>query len=515
MENDHSQGLQGGMQKNDSSYMLRSMCRSLPGRCVDCLLILFVSALAANKLAPVYLNSDVLLNSIMSLQKVTLFYWGQNRLLNVAPFLFSSITNPGVNLAAHIFFFSCIFFALLYSIAYLIRFSTDIQPCPKTREVFLLGVVCVVAVLRPFTLFALLIGHIEYSLALLVFILAFLTLSQRERALFQRCVVCAPLLLLALGVNGSMLVPSLFFSWALLLTGKWTFTEAFMASFLALLSFVFWHFLSMDFPSPPFSYYDFFFSGLTRNIGEAVQNIADSFSHTKMLCFFSFFGALLFLGKKHIEESLWKTTAFLLLFCVVWIAVFSNNAWVVVNRHHFRYFAPVVFVLLALAIMLVFLNVAGIRRSVRFPLILLLFAWYVYDFAAPLVPWKEYEIFKRTEELNIKTASDEIVFFAGEYWSVWPAVMRELMSNRAAFGFSGRGEGNKEKAAFYAMEELRRRNVVTVHCVDASEEECLKQVGRFLEGPYVVSSRQFSPRYRRILISAGPSGESSAAECAP
>lgn len=515
MENDHSQGLQGRMQKIDSSFMLRSMWRSLPGRCVDCLLILFVSALAANKLAPAYLNSDVILNSIMSLQKVTLFYWGQNRLLNVAPFLFSSITDPGVNLAAHIFFFSCVFFALLYSIAYLIRFSAGIRPCPKTREVFLLGVVCVVVVLRPFTLFALLIGHIEYSLALLMCILAFLMLSRRERPLFQRCVVCAPLLFLALGVNGSMLVPSLFFAWTLLLTGKWTFTEAFVVSFLALLSFLLWHVLSMHFPSPPFSYYDFFFSGLTRNIGEAVNTIAESFFHTKMLYIFSFFGALLFLEKKHIEESLWKTTASLLLFCVVWIVIFANNAWVVVNRHHFRYFAPVVFVLLGLAIMLIFLNVASIRKSVRFPLILLLFAWCVYDFAAPLVPWKEYEIFKRTEELKIETVSDETVFFAGEYWSVWPAVMRELMSDRASFGFSGRGEGNKEGAAFYALEELHRRNVVTVHCVDASEEECLEQVGRFLEGPFVVSSRQFSPRYRRISISAGPSVESSATECAP
>jgi len=72
------------------------------------------------------LDADVILNSIMSLQKVTLFYWGQNRLLNLVPFILSPITNPGYNLAAHLVFFSFTFFLLLYVMAGIIKRITEL-----------------------------------------------------------------------------------------------------------------------------------------------------------------------------------------------------------------------------------------------------------------------------------------------------------------------------------------------------------------------------------------------------
>ena len=71
-----------------------------------------MSVLTVLKHAPAALNADILLNSIMSLQKVTLFYWGQNRLLSILPFIVAPATDPAVNLAlvlliTYLFFSGC------------------------------------------------------------------------------------------------------------------------------------------------------------------------------------------------------------------------------------------------------------------------------------------------------------------------------------------------------------------------------------------------------------------------
>jgi hypothetical protein len=53
-----------------------------------------LSLLAVNKFVPEGINADTLIQSIMSLQKLTIFYWGQNRFASVVPFLLSWIASP-------------------------------------------------------------------------------------------------------------------------------------------------------------------------------------------------------------------------------------------------------------------------------------------------------------------------------------------------------------------------------------------------------------------------------------
>lgn len=79
--------------------------------------LLIISAMTAIKYSPEYLNADILLNSIMSLQKITLYYWGQNRLLNILPLLAYPIANPSYNLILIIFVTSATLFALVLLIS--------------------------------------------------------------------------------------------------------------------------------------------------------------------------------------------------------------------------------------------------------------------------------------------------------------------------------------------------------------------------------------------------------------
>jgi hypothetical protein len=89
-------------------------------------LLLLFSLLATNRFAPSAVNADRVLVSIMSLQRVTLFYWGQDRFANFIPFALSLITKPHLNLFLQFLFFSLAFFSLLFVCARLIiRLSGD------------------------------------------------------------------------------------------------------------------------------------------------------------------------------------------------------------------------------------------------------------------------------------------------------------------------------------------------------------------------------------------------------
>ena len=80
----------------------------------DALITIFVCLLTVNKLAPLFMNADVMMNSIMSLQKVTLFYWGQDRLLNVLPFVLSAVQNARANFYLCIILSNLCFCALIW-----------------------------------------------------------------------------------------------------------------------------------------------------------------------------------------------------------------------------------------------------------------------------------------------------------------------------------------------------------------------------------------------------------------
>jgi hypothetical protein len=83
--------------------------------------LLVVSALPVIAYAPDFIGADTVLGSIMSLQNVTLYFWGQNRLLNVLPFAVSWITDPQSNLLALLYLASLASFSLLLLLALFAR----------------------------------------------------------------------------------------------------------------------------------------------------------------------------------------------------------------------------------------------------------------------------------------------------------------------------------------------------------------------------------------------------------
>ena len=139
--------------------------------------LLIISVLTVTKVAPHNINADTLLQSIMSLQKLTLYYWGQNRLLNILPLAVSLIKNPTLNLAAVMVLISISFYGLLY----LVSRSAAILMAAKnidavSLKVFLIISSTFVFVFTQSAVSAIAIWHIEYSFPALLLVFANLKL---------------------------------------------------------------------------------------------------------------------------------------------------------------------------------------------------------------------------------------------------------------------------------------------------------------------------------------------------
>lgn len=487
-----------GGDANPSSF---SANKSKRGLLADCLLILILSLLTVNALAPRYLNADVILNSVMSLQKVTLFVWGQNRLLNVVPFLLSPVANPGVNLAAHLIFFSCTFYTLLYVLAGLISRQMPPATALNRRQLFLLIAVCTALIFRPHALFDFALWHIEYTLSYLLLVGAFCLFFTRKKQSLFTLLSAFFLLFIATGLNNSILLPALATAIVFPLLAGYGKRGAFFGALAALASFAGWYGISGYYPAAPASYYGVNLSNLLPNLLETLRTMASAVSCPGLG---GLFGILLFLFlfiRK--GSSKWAVPLLLLLpaFAAGWILLFSNNQWVLANQLHYRYFAPAFFCCILAGVLLLAAKAALLKPLSRALFFSLLLGFLLFRLAAPFTPLKEYTVFSAA---FCPAERPGPTFYAGDYWKVWPAVMKDLMDGKESFGFAYRGDANKEAAASSAAGQITEGKKLTVYCLDASPEECLRQTASFLGGLFLKEEFPISPHCVGMILEQDP-----------
>ena len=129
--------------------------------------LLAVSTLTVIRYAPPYLNADTILNGVMSLQNVTLYFWGQNRLLNLLPFAAMWVGDAGLNLGLQIGIASASLFGLLLVLAMFARRAVGADRS-LVLPVFVALSSLYLLVVRPEGIHQSAIGHHEHSLAALL-----------------------------------------------------------------------------------------------------------------------------------------------------------------------------------------------------------------------------------------------------------------------------------------------------------------------------------------------------------
>lgn len=448
------------------------------------MLVLALAALTVNRYAPSAFSGDVILYSVMSLQNVTLFFWEQNRLLNVGPALTAVVRDPTANFIANLMFPAVVFFVLLrYLAGRAVRVAANSAQADRLlgeRAVFLLLVLVVFLVLRPAAIFDYVIWHVEYSLSWLLLAIAYFRWFAYDSVRIGGLLMVMVFMVVATGVNYSIVLPALALSCGRVwITGSVS-RDTVKFALVAVGAIMFWVVVARFFPGPgQEAYAGFDILGLGDAIPQVLRNVSSVLFLPGLALVVGAVIVLRFGRAGYLEPAgLGLVQVILTLFALGWLVLFAGNAWVAANQYHFRYFAPVLFV----GLMLLALDLAHLRVPLsakgRLLACVALFLGLAAYLSRPFVPLQEYEFVRRADAVAV----EGVAIYGGDFNLTWAAVMRGLLRGEAALGLAERASGNEAALLEHADAALAADGVLVVNCLQAAALRCLDQANAYV-GP--------------------------------
>jgi hypothetical protein len=435
------------------------------------------------------LNADGVEQSVMSIQEVDLFYWGQDRLLPVVSFLASPISNPTANLWVCLVLQAMSFHGLLLYIAHRAFAQHPIGGWCRVPLTYRELVACAHSLLTSSTLHILALEGQPYALSWLLTALSYQAWKRGERALQLAAVAC---MVVALGVNPSVVLLAGFFAFtAVLRERRYLRWVAYLALFAIFL--VVWTLLSHQFggqatsdaePAP--SYFGFSLSdfrvGFAAAIGSVVEHLRPLRTVGLVLVAL---GATIALSSP-LRARMTLYGAHFAWFTVLYVTLFAGNSWVAQNAFFFRYFFP----LLLLILMAVALPIAGValeyldrtapaespQRSVRRGSLATAFglAAVVLALVGTVSMPQNAGVFRAGEKTQAYAASHEVRFLSGAYWNMFPLMHGLLVGGRdAVFVAAEKSGGSRERYEQALDDELSRNGMAQALCVNESVESCV------------------------------------------
>lgn len=456
--------------------------------------LLLVSALPVIAYAPDFINADTVLGSIMSLQNVTLYFWGQNRLLNILPFAVSWITDPQSNLLALLYLASLATFSLLLLLALFARRAVAGRS-DLVLPVFAALSATYLLVASPHGIYLMSIAHPEYALALLlagagVYVVWFAAIGAPARL-----ALAVPPVLLAIGLNPATAIPlSLTLAVASLYRRRISGPDAILFA-IVVGGFVGWSAVSRLHGSE--SYNAFSADDMAGKLARATGSIAEMAQPSAVAALALALLAGLAVRRWRVRRgpgvdptpAAIPAVAALCLFGALWFLLFSTNRWVEMNAFSSRYFIPVAFALVAVAA----IGWAGVLRDVapriRAAIVVPLVAAAIIVTATPIRPITDFVVFRTVAPLPRSPSG----LYAGDYWRAWPAVFRDLMAGHEAYGLTYRGEGNQKAVRRHVRAELATRGTFTLLCIGDPVEACAGEAGRILGRSTITASAPAGP----------------------
>ncbi|MGE0734202.1 MAG: hypothetical protein AB7G15_03090 [Alphaproteobacteria bacterium] len=470
----------------------------------DLILVVLLSCLTVNRIAPAFLNADAIMISIMSLQKLTLFYWEQNRLANLLPLLAFPLRDPALNL------YACMLIPC-FALYGLFWFCAD-RVAPKAvqngervaiRRLIFLGLACsFFLIVKPIVVYDVAILHVEYALPFLLLGIAFFNFVSRPPPAFAAFAVSGALLSVAMGVNFSIVLPALALSVGRCLLNRKIDRASIVFAGLTVAAFVVWMVIARFHPGPKGTYTDLDLLAIYTKLPLVFARIVDVLHiWTLILVVVSVAVSWLVIARRMPDDrrpaGIVRLPAVLVLiaFACGWLLLLAASAWIAVNSYHFRYATPILFVLLVLlSFGLCFVAMALDRRS-RHIANGVLVVGLVAFLAGPFVPVREYPQFKRYANLF----PAPVHLFAGDYWRVWPQVMATLLQGKESFGFAFRAVAVRKKIIRHVAADTQ--NVFYVGCLGAPVEQCRAQVKAILATAKLVDAKKLTDDASLLTLS--------------
>ncbi len=442
------------------------------------LLAVALAPLLVNRLAPPFLDADTILMALMSTQKLTLFYWGQNRYANVLPLLFSPIADLWWNLAAHLWAQAATYLLMLEAMADVLCQLHD-QPPTRTRRLLLFGLLVALPLelLRPFALYQFAVSAQPYALSLLLLLWA--AGAWRRRVVRRAWVLpCAVGVVAAIGVNPALVLIVLTF----LALQAWRGEARPWLGFalLVLAAFAVWTALSLTYPlHGPSSYTQLALQTWPTALSQSATDLRNNAIFPR---YFVLAAALLGLvtwacQPPPLPRALRQALGVAIVAGVGWWLFFLANRWVQDNGSPFRYFMPLLFAPLV-ALAAGYWHVLAARPG-RWPsrLVVALCALAFTAFAVrPWLPLARYGVFAAAAEPVRIARAHRIRYFAGDYWLVWPAIFTLRAAGEPAFGVFSRGSVMRAEVAQAIRASQRRGAEPLVACVHTSVPQCQEQL---------------------------------------
>lgn len=259
-------------------------------------------------------------------------------------------------------------------------------------------------------------------------------------------------------------------------------SKFFITTFWLLILFFIWQVITRNYGP---SYINFSVKQLTEDFWIPFFNILKSTEGIVLYLFALGFTVLLFFMSliKGTDENIYKLSRFLFLSCLglflVWYALISAMEWTKLNLYMPRYYYPAL-ILLTLPSLLIFTYLfSKLHINTLFswffllPLVFIISEANLLDFKNPL----EAKIFRDVNGLSSVSGSR---LYAGDYWTSWPLVVRDLSNGFDSYGICFRGKENIDNVLTMAANKLEGDKYLEVVCTNAKLVECMRQVFDFL-----------------------------------
>lgn len=437
-------------------------------------LVLVLSVLTVLRRTVDYLQADGVQQSIMSIQDVDLFFWGQNRFAAFVSLLASPIADPGANLFACLLINAVAFHLLLLTIAWMgVRVVTGGRERWATIVLFLVIAATAHLVLTPWHVHVMALESQPYSASWALTLGAFLLWKRREPWAFA---VATAMVGIAVGLNQSTILVAAFVAVIELARRRaWVRWIAFGAMWLVW--FGIWAFLAARFggtagpiPDAPQNYFTFDVAQFVRGAPQAMLAVFAAFRPIRLVALLCAACVALLLLRPE-RRILLPRLALALLFCTGYWALFAGNPWVAQNGYVFRYFYPVVlFGVLCLAVPLAAVLIgwclpdAVLVRQVRIPAMrdtrvsravvaAVATLGCVVGLAGPLAAPTSATVLVQSRATADFAREHDVRFLAGYYWDMWPILHRTLEDGRNAAFVTGFKSGGDRQSYTEAFEE--------------------------------------------------------------
>jgi hypothetical protein len=466
-----------GMIKDQVDVLRTQQSRPEPNSLRDVLVAVIVSSvlsiLTVNRFAPQFLNADTILHAIMSLQNVTLFYWGQNRFLNLFPWLLSWISDAPANLCAQLFLFSFSFFALLCCLGLVgaqIVFPEALRRDRWMATVLLLTITFALA--KPAAMYDFTGQGQPYATSFLLAVVAILVVLARPLHPLH-AVTAAICLLTAIGLNPSVLILTLITSG--FMVGLADRRGAIFIAGTMVIGLVGWSALSRFAPAYPIPYVGLTVDNLSAALVASVTSMAWVIRLPVLAAFCALIVVLIWSRLSSASNlRVYLVMISLLVFALVWWIGFSANTWVKQNGYHFRYFFPVLIIGCVAITLQVFCYLLPQSKRIKDFCAVGCVALILTYLVREPVAFSDYSIFAQVQPLVSYAQSNGLRFIAGDYWVVWPTVFRLLDRRESAFGLTARASGNARKMRQALDRGILAEGSGKALCLGSDEKQCAK-----------------------------------------